>query len=96
LLRSSELSFRSVAGSAGELVGLVDDVGGDLLELVTVLTGVVGAEQKFSARLELHAKVGLGAATVATVGCVQRSGVGGKCSGHIGLISSSASVSCTT
>jgi len=36
------------SGVAGELVGLVDDVGGDLLELVTVLTGVVGAEQELT------------------------------------------------
>ncbi len=60
----------------GELVGLVDHVGGDLLELVAVLAGVVGAEQELAAGLELHAQVGLGAATVATVRGAQRAVLG--------------------
>jgi hypothetical protein len=68
-------------------VRLVDDVGGDLAQLVSVLTGVVGAEQEFAPCLELHTKVGLGSATVATVQSSQCCGTGGNGSGHNGLIS---------
>jgi len=50
-----------------ELVGLVDEVDSDLLELVAVLTRVVGAEQELATALELDAKVGLGPAAVAAV-----------------------------
>jgi hypothetical protein len=50
-----------------QLVGLVDERDGDLLQLVTVLTGVVGAEQQLPTGLELDAKVGLGSATVTAV-----------------------------
>ena len=85
--RSRQCPVRERWRGAGELVGLVDDVGGDLLELVAVLTGVVGAEQQLTTRLELDAEVGLGSATVAAVRCAQRRGAGGNCSGHIGLIS---------
>ena len=56
--------------AVGQLVGLVDHRDGDLLELVTVLASVVGAEQELAARLELHAQVGLGSASVAAVRCV--------------------------
>ena len=66
-------------GGVGQLVGLVDERDGDLLELVTVLAGVVGAEQELAPGLELHAKVGLGAAPVAAVRCGQRR-AGCKCS----------------
>jgi outer membrane scaffolding protein for murein synthesis (MipA/OmpV family) len=92
----SDLVVGSDGRGGGELVGLVDDIGGDLTELVTVLAGVVGAEQQLTARLELYAEVGLGSATVATVRGAQRGGVGGNCSCHIGLISSTASVSGST
>jgi len=81
------LGVRRRRGSVNQLVGLVDDIGRDLAELVAVLTSVVGAEQEFSAGLELHAKVGLGSATVAAVRSGERGGAGGNCSGHIGLIS---------
>lgn len=67
-------------------MGLVDDIGGDLLELVTVLASVVGAEQQLSAGLKLEAEVGLGSATVTAVLGGQR-GTGGNSSGHNGLIS---------
>jgi len=50
-----------------ELVGLVDEVDSDLLELVAVLACVVGAEQELATALELDAKVGLGPAAVAAV-----------------------------
>jgi hypothetical protein len=63
--------------SGVELVGLVDDVGGDLLELLAVLAGVVGAEEQLTARLELDAEVGLGSATVAAVRSAQRRVAGG-------------------
>ena len=56
---------------------------GEVCDLVIV----VGGEEKLSARLELHAKVGLGSATVAAVRSGERGGAGGNCSGHIGLIS---------
>ena len=50
-----------------ELVRLVLDGHGDLLELVAVLAGVVGAEQELAAGLELDAEVGLRAAAIAPV-----------------------------
>jgi hypothetical protein len=78
-----------------ELVGLVDDVRGDLAELVSVLSGVVGAEQQLATRLELDSQVGLGSATVAAVRSAQR-GTRGNGSGHIGLISHYRSVPLTT
>jgi hypothetical protein len=59
------------------------DRGRDLAEPVAVLTGVVGAEQKFSTGYELHPQVCLSATTVAAVGSVERS-EGGNCSGHVG------------
>ena len=70
-----------------ETVGLIDHVGGDLLELVAVFAGVVGTEQQLTARLELNAEVGLGSATVAAVASAERCVARGKCSVHIGLIS---------
>jgi hypothetical protein len=73
-------------GSVTELVGLVDDVRGDLAELVAVLACVVGAEQQLATRLELDSEVGLGSATVAAVRGTER-GTRSKCSGHIDLIS---------
>ena len=51
-----------------------------------MLAGVVSAEEQLAARLELHAKVGLRAAPVATVHGGQR-GTRGNCCGHIGLFS---------
>ena len=60
----------------GELVGLVDHVGGDLAELVAVLAGVVGAEEQLAAGLELDPQVGLGSATVAAVRGAQRAELG--------------------
>jgi len=80
------LLLRSDGGSLAELAGLVDDVRRDLAELVAVLTGVVGAEQQLTARLELDPEVGLSSATVAAVRGAQR-GTRGNGSGHIGLIS---------
>ena len=90
--RWSALGVGRASSGGGELVGLVDHVGRDLAELVAVLAGVVGAEEQLTAGLELHAKVGLGSATVTAIRGRQRR-AGGNCSGHIGLISSSASVS---
>ena len=52
------------------------------------LAGVVCAEEELATGLELHAKVGLGSATVAAVRCGQRS-AGCDCSVHDGLISRS-------
>jgi hypothetical protein len=69
-----------------QLVGLIDERHGDLLELVTVLASVVRAEQELATGLELHAEVGLGPATVAAVRCGERS-TGCDCSVHDGLIS---------
>ena len=80
-------SSGAMRGRVGELVGLVDDVRGDLAELVAVLAGVVGAEEQLAAGLELHAEVGLGPAAVAAVRSAQRGGLGATCSGHFGLIS---------
>ena len=69
-------------GRDGQLLGLVHDAGRDLAELVTVLAGVVGAEEQLTTALELHAKVGLGAASVAAVDRGERRGGGGCRSGH--------------
>lgn len=71
---------------AGQLVGLIDDRHGHFAELLAVLACVVGAEEQLTTGLELHTKVGLGSATVATV-CRRQGGLGGNCSGHFGLIS---------
>ena len=73
--------------SGRELVRLVDDVDGQGLHLVAVLTSVVGAEEKLKAFGQFHAKVRLGATTVTTV---QR-GQSGEfadfgCSTHLGLL----------
>ena len=84
-------ALRRATAWSGQLVGLVDDGDGDLLELVAVLASVVGAEEELATGLELHAEVGLGAATVAAVRCGQRR-AGCKCSGHDGLISLSVSL----
>jgi hypothetical protein len=65
-------------------VGLVVDHDSDLLELVTVLACVVGAEEELAAGGELDTEVGLGAAAVATVFSRQRSGRGNS-SCHVGL-----------
>jgi hypothetical protein len=85
----SELGLRHRHAPVSELVRLVDDVGGDFAQLVSVLTRVVGAEQELATGLELYAKVGLGAATVAAVRSGERWGTGGNGSGHNGLISGS-------
>ena len=63
----SALVFWRRGRRAVQLVGLVHDGDGDLLELVTVLASVVCAEQELATGLELHTKVGLGSATVAAV-----------------------------
>ena len=42
---------------------------GDLAQLVLVLTGVVSAEEKFSAAGEFNSHVGLSAAAIAAVDC---------------------------
>jgi hypothetical protein len=52
-----------------------------------VLAGVVGTEEKLQARGKFHPEVGLGTATVATVGRAKGGGTRGNCSSHIGLIS---------
>ena len=52
---------------AGEPVGLVHEVDGNLTKLVFVLARVVSAEEKLAAGVELDAKVGLGTAAVAAV-----------------------------
>ncbi len=61
----------------------------DLAELVAVLAGVVGAEEQLSTTLELNPEVGLGAASVATVGSTECCGTGGNGSGHWGLFPTS-------
>jgi hypothetical protein len=68
-------------------VRLVDHVGGDGLEGVTVLAGVVGAEQQLTAAQELDLQVGLRSAAVAAVSCAQGCSASGNGSGHFGLIS---------
>ena len=73
---ASVLAVGSDGGRVGQLVGLVDDVGGDLAELVTVLAGVVGAEEQLTTRLELDPQVGLGSATVTAVRGAQRASSG--------------------
>jgi hypothetical protein len=50
-----------------ELARLVVEADRDAAELLSVLTGVVGAEQELTAAGEGHADVGLGSATVASV-----------------------------
>jgi hypothetical protein len=65
-------------------VGLVLDRHRDLLEPVTVLAGVVGAEEQLATGGELDAEVGLGTTTVATVLGGQWS-AWGNCSCHVGL-----------
>jgi hypothetical protein len=65
-------------------VGLVVDHDGDLLQLVAVLAGVVGAEEELATGGELYAKVGLSTATVAAVFCSQRWGRC-NCGCHVGL-----------
>jgi hypothetical protein len=86
----SALRVRRRLRRVGELVGLVDERHGDLLELVTVLPRVVGAEQELATGLELYAEVGLSSATVAAVRGGERR-ARGNCSGHDGLISRSVS-----
>jgi hypothetical protein len=55
---------------------------GDLLELVSVLAGMVGAEQQLTAARELDPNVGLSTASVTAVqGCELRTGC--DCSGHV-------------
>jgi len=83
-------------GRDGQLLGLVHDAGRDLAELVTVLAGVVGAEEQLTAGLELDPEVGLSPATVTAVRSAQRRGARGNCSGHIGLISRTCSASVST
>jgi hypothetical protein len=73
-------------------VGLVDQVDGDLFELVTVLARVVGTEEELAAGLELDTQVGLRTATVAAVLGSQRS-TRGNSSCHVGLISRVVSLS---
>src|SRR3954447_8983823 len=71
----------------GQSVGLVDHVGGDRLESVAVLTGVVRAEVQLATTEELDLEVGLRPAAVAAVGRAQRGSTWGNGSGHLGLIS---------
>src|SRR3954449_3396445 len=80
----------------GQLLGLVDDVGRDLAELLAVLAGVVGTEEQLTAGLELDPQVGLRSATVTAVRGAQGRGARGNCSGHIGLISQTCSASIST
>ena len=63
----SALLERCGALGAGEPVGLVHEVDGNLTKLVFVLARVVSAEEKLAAGVELDAKVRLGAAAVAAV-----------------------------
>ncbi|VXB37956.1 hypothetical protein NOCARDAX2BIS_210194 [Nocardioides sp. AX2bis] len=79
-------ALRVGSGGAVQLVGLVHDGHGHLLELVLVLAGVVRAEHELAPRLQGYAKVGLGTAAVATVLGSQGS-TGSNCSSHNGLIS---------
>ncbi len=67
-------------------MGLVQHVDGDLFELVTVLTGVVGTEEELAADVELDTQVGLRTAAVAAVLSSQRS-TRGNSSCHFGLVS---------
>ena len=79
-----------MAGVLRQLVGLVLQVHGDLLERVSVLAGVVGAEQQLATGLQLYAEVGLGTATVAAVLSSQGAGGNGGC--HVRPHFSSVSV----
>src|SRR5262245_10605817 len=83
----SALALGSAGGRVGEPVGLVDHVGGDGLEGVAVLTGVVRAEVQLATTEELDLQVGLRPAAVAAVGRAQRGSTWGNGSGHFGLIS---------
>ncbi|MBM9460244.1 hypothetical protein JK386_10035 [Nocardioides sp. zg-536] len=67
----------------GEPVGLVVDMGRDLLELVTVLASVVSAEEKLATGGELYAEVGLGTTTVTAILRGKR-GTGSNGSRHLG------------
>jgi hypothetical protein len=66
-------------------VGLVGHGHGHLAQLLAVLAGVVGTEEKLESGGKRHPKVGLGSATVATVGRRQGGGARGNCSGPFGL-----------
>lgn len=81
---NSVLGGRGPGG--GQFVGLIVHPSRHGTQLVAVFTCVVGAEEEFTAALELNPKVGLSSATVASVLCRQ-GGSSGKCSGHNGLIS---------
>ncbi len=59
--------LRRSRGGGGQLVGLVVDGHGDLTQLVTVLSRVVGAEEQVTTARELDTEVGLCSATVAAV-----------------------------
>ena len=63
---------RSVSAQA---LGVVIDAQGDLLQLVVVGTSVVAAEQQFAATAEGDAHVGLGAASIATIACIEGGGL---------------------
>ena len=82
------VSAESVVGRrrrpVGEPAGLVLDVLGNLTELVAVLAGVVRAEEKLAAALELYPEVGLGAAPVTPVDRGERCCAGGCRSSHVG------------
>ena len=83
----SDLSVGCDGRGLGKLVGLVDQVDRDLTELGVVLASVVRTEEELQAGGELNTEVGLGTATVATVGRAKGGGTRGNCSSHIGLIS---------
>src|SRR6185436_5460992 len=68
----------------GEPAGLVLDVLGNFTELVAVLAGVVRAEEKLAAALELYPEIGLGATPVAPVDRGERCCAGGCRSSHVG------------
>ena len=68
--------------AVGEPAGLVLDVLGNFTELVAVLTGVVRAEEKLAAALELYPEVGLSATPVAPVDRCERCCARGCRSSH--------------
>lgn len=82
LARVSALLGGGRGGGRAEPTGLVLYLHGDLLELRLELPSVVGAEEQLAAAGQDDAQVGLGAATVATVGRGERTR-GGQNSSHV-------------
>jgi phenylalanyl-tRNA synthetase alpha subunit len=67
----SDLVERGNGRDFSQLLGLVVDGDGYLAQLLFVLPSVVGAEEELRFSGQLDPDVGLGAATIATIGCGQ-------------------------